>query len=323
MSKEQSSIVGEIVEVTSGIFASLQGEVTSIDQKKKIVRVELEVLGRKIQAELSFHEVIYQEQKLNEYLRSIRPDYNPEDLIPPPEHPGLMRSMLEKPHDDAIRLIYADWLEEQGVPHADYLRLQVSLGKAFRNREPVDELIKQEQAFRARFDPEWINRVRRLTTRPPTVDVGELLPELASHARTTIRMHPRQGTVPELDASKLGGLFLWPKEELWPVWKDFQYTDWFRERLPHISYAWEECGGAPPEGADIPLVPVVQLNKRDFPILEFPDDADLLQLFWLPIEDSEDGPRPLIYWRNSQTVKHAHETPPELTYYESGLVPEP
>jgi uncharacterized protein (TIGR02996 family) len=51
-----------------------------------------------------------------------------------PEYAGLMRTILQQPDDDSLRLILADWLEEHGDPdRAEYIRLQV-------RRAGLDEL---------------------------------------------------------------------------------------------------------------------------------------------------------------------------------------
>ena len=36
---------------------------------------------------------------------------------------ALLKAILERPDDDARKLVYADWLEEQGDPRSEYLRL--------------------------------------------------------------------------------------------------------------------------------------------------------------------------------------------------------
>ncbi len=40
--------------------------------------------------------------------------------------PALLAQALESPEDDAPRLVYADWLEQQGHPLADVIRLQLA-----------------------------------------------------------------------------------------------------------------------------------------------------------------------------------------------------
>jgi len=55
------------------------------------------------------------------------------------------------------------------------------------------------------------------TTPAPSFCVSKLFPELAGRSATTIRLHPRYGEEPPVDASKVGGTLLWPAGESWPV----------------------------------------------------------------------------------------------------------
>src|SRR4029450_6355483 len=46
--------------------------------------------------------------------------------------PGLLQAILADPDDDAVRLVYADWLEESGrtaeeQARAEFIRLQIAL----------------------------------------------------------------------------------------------------------------------------------------------------------------------------------------------------
>ena len=43
------------------------------------------------------------------------------------EEHSFLKAILERPDDDATKLVYADWLEEQGDPRAEYLRLMVKV----------------------------------------------------------------------------------------------------------------------------------------------------------------------------------------------------
>src|SRR5262249_52085188 len=46
------------------------------------------------------------------------------------EQAALFRAICEQPDDDAVRLVYADWLEENGDPElAEYIRREVALAK--------------------------------------------------------------------------------------------------------------------------------------------------------------------------------------------------
>src|SRR5436190_21672658 len=46
------------------------------------------------------------------------------------EHPGLLQAILDSPDDDTPRLVYADWLDEQGETlRAEWIRLQCRLAQ--------------------------------------------------------------------------------------------------------------------------------------------------------------------------------------------------
>src|SRR5688572_26960321 len=96
------------------------------------------------------------------------------------------------------------------------------------------------------------------TTLPPPVDVLEILPELANAGRETIRLHPRQGEVTDLHASKIGGIFLWPSEEPWVTVPSKRTA--MAEYMEYSEWKWDF-----PDGTHIELVPVLQLNKKDVP----------------------------------------------------------
>lgn len=68
----------------------------------------------------------------------------------------FLADILAHPNDPSVRLIYADWLEEQGDPRAEYLRL---LAEALRPELP-DELREQIRLAIARLRPsfprEWV-----------------------------------------------------------------------------------------------------------------------------------------------------------------------
>lgn len=65
---------------------------------------------------------------------------NEEAGTAPPDHRGqaLLALALESP-DDALRLVYADWLEEQGHPHARVIRAQLGSGTATFSNDKVDQ----------------------------------------------------------------------------------------------------------------------------------------------------------------------------------------
>jgi uncharacterized protein (TIGR02996 family) len=202
---------------------------------------------------------------------------------------GFLHAITADRRDDTARLAYADWLDENGDPdRAAYLRLQIELVREWWYDKPCAELFARLAELATRVDPTWLATVRRCTTPAPPVNVEDAFPGLGGQGKTTVRLHPRLGEAP-IDASKIGGMFLWPKNEPWPV-----------------------C----PVHGNIPYVAALQLRKEDVPELGFPPGTDLFQLLWCPEQHDEDDslycPRPRVFWRKRGTVKRRRETAPEL-----------
>jgi len=50
--------------------------------------------------------------------------------IPMDERDALFQSILANPHDDVVRLVFADWLEEHSeAEYANFIRIQIALSK--------------------------------------------------------------------------------------------------------------------------------------------------------------------------------------------------
>ncbi len=215
------------------------------------------------------------------------------------DEPGLLQAIKASLHDDGSRLVYADWLEENGQPdRAEYLRLQCELARTWSYQDQKPALFKRLAQLRKALDPDWLALVRRCTTPAPPVDLARALPQLKKYARTTVRLHPRRGEAP-MDASKIGGTFLWPAGEPWP-----------------------RC-----EEHDSPFVTVLQLRKEDVPELRFRRGTDLFQVLWCPTSH-EVGycPAPRVFWRKRAAVKTPVASHPELQGLEEDeedLVPRP
>jgi hypothetical protein len=135
------------------------------------------------------------------------------------------------------------------------------------------------------------------TTPPPLIDIAQIFPELADKAKTTVRLHPRRGPEPGSRESKMGGLFLWPADEPWPVCD-----------VPEGSYELgiqEIIDINHPEHNDY-YTTVLQLRKDDFPELQFPGDTNLFQLLWCPRD--HDDPKTVYglilkhYWRKEEDI---------------------
>jgi uncharacterized protein (TIGR02996 family) len=202
---------------------------------------------------------------------------------------AFLRAIADNPADKDLRLVYADWLDEQDDPRAEFLRVQ----EAFR-QQPTDKstylkLCEQERKLIRKLDPSWVQRVRRYTTAAPCRSMAKLVPDLAPYARTTTRLHPHRatGTLP-VWASKIGGRFLWPMTERWP--------------------SCDQC--------KVDLAPIVQLRKSDVPDIAFPPGTDLLQLYWCPDEAAHGyQPAPQIWWRTETAVADPRTDDPDLSRF--------
>jgi uncharacterized protein (TIGR02996 family) len=217
---------------------------------------------------------------------------------------ALLHAITAHRGDDTARLVYADWLDEHDQPdRAAYLRAQIELARRWWYDKPCPELYARLAVLAVRIDAEWLATVRRCTTPAPPLSVEDVFPELRGTGKVTVRLHPRAGHAPT-DASKIGGMFLWPKKEPWPVCPEHE----------------------------VPYVPALQLRKEDVPELGFPDGTDLFQLLWCPKEHDDENrwcPRPGIFWRKRSAVTDARKWPPkwkqrrELYDEEEDMLPAP
>lgn len=132
-------------------------------------------------------------------------------------------------------------------------------------------------------------------TRRPPVDIAVAVPELATSARETVRLHPRRGTCAR-DQSKVGGEILWPADEPWP-----------------------HC-----EEHDCSYVSVLQLRREDVPELGFGEGTDLFQILWCP-NDHEPSyvPSSRVFWRKRADIRDALSVMPVAGNHEEHYVPLP
>jgi uncharacterized protein (TIGR02996 family) len=79
------------------------------------------------------------------------------------EREALLRAVCESPDDDTPRLVYADWLDENGEPErAEFIRVQIALARG--SDEP--RLKKREQKLLAKFGNVWLEPVQQYIAEP-------------------------------------------------------------------------------------------------------------------------------------------------------------
>jgi uncharacterized protein (TIGR02996 family) len=75
----------------------------------------------------------------------------------------FLRSIVAAPEDDFLRLAYADWLQEQGDPRGEFLRVEHEL-RSLPTVEPSHaQLQLRLKEFHRVLDPDWLGLVRRLS----------------------------------------------------------------------------------------------------------------------------------------------------------------
>jgi uncharacterized protein (TIGR02996 family) len=85
----------------------------------------------------------------------------------------FIRAILASPDDDELRLVYADWLEDQSDPRSDYLRLALALEK-LQDRQPLEDqrtrlqrvremvrLTRRLRELQSLVSPDWAARMHR------------------------------------------------------------------------------------------------------------------------------------------------------------------
>jgi uncharacterized protein (TIGR02996 family) len=79
---------------------------------------------------------------------------------------GFLAQLREAPTDDTTRLVYADWLDEQGdsksAAKAEFLRLTVQLASSKKRDGRKKELRKLLQVLATALDTDWLSVVSRL-----------------------------------------------------------------------------------------------------------------------------------------------------------------
>jgi uncharacterized protein (TIGR02996 family) len=74
---------------------------------------------------------------------------------------GFLQAILVDPDDDAVRLIYADCLEERGDPRGEFIRVQCELARGPTGRQRT-RLENREQELIRQHEKEWVQPIRSL-----------------------------------------------------------------------------------------------------------------------------------------------------------------
>src|SRR6187549_970508 len=73
---------------------------------------------------------------------------------------AFLRSIIDDPDDDAPRLIYADWLDEQGdSERAEFIRLQIRLFRMSANDPDFKSMHERSYELSQPHNVEWVSRL--------------------------------------------------------------------------------------------------------------------------------------------------------------------
>src|SRR5215212_5720776 len=70
-----------------------------------------------------------------------------------------LQSVREAPADDAPRLGYADWLEEQGDPRGEFIRVQCQLATMDENDAQHEALMRREHELLEKHEKQWVRNL--------------------------------------------------------------------------------------------------------------------------------------------------------------------
>ncbi len=82
------------------------------------------------------------------------------------EASGFLARIRERPNDDGPRLIYADWLDEQGDPRGEFIRVQLALARLPEDDRRRAKLRHVERDLLGRYADLWSEPFRGLATGP-------------------------------------------------------------------------------------------------------------------------------------------------------------
>lgn len=72
---------------------------------------------------------------------------------------SFLEEICAHPDDDLRRLIYADWLEDQGDPRGEFIRVQCELATLKKTQKRFKELKEREQRLLFRYEHQWTDAI--------------------------------------------------------------------------------------------------------------------------------------------------------------------
>jgi uncharacterized protein (TIGR02996 family) len=82
------------------------------------------------------------------------------------ENQTLLNAIVENPDDDAVRLVYSDWLEEHGqADRAEFVRVQIELARGKASEARRERLRRRERELLAAHEAEWVGPLRSAVRR--------------------------------------------------------------------------------------------------------------------------------------------------------------
>jgi len=81
------------------------------------------------------------------------------------DHDSFFAEIFASPDDDGPRLVYADWLLEQGDPHGEFIHLQIQRAALKHGSSPARRFRKRELELLREHEAEWVGPVANLVDR--------------------------------------------------------------------------------------------------------------------------------------------------------------
>jgi uncharacterized protein (TIGR02996 family) len=103
--------------------------------------------------------------------------------------------IAESPDDDAVRLVYSDWLEEHGqTDRAEFVRVQIELARGKASKARRERLRKRERELLAAHELEWVGPLRSAVRR--AAFVRGFVERVSVHVEQLKRAAPLLESVP-------------------------------------------------------------------------------------------------------------------------------